>query len=179
MTTCAIEGLLICGQTQEILENIMKHENKMKITIMKNLKQNRLPRFGTALLITLLFAMVASNTWAALSAYEPYNYAIGARVGYASGTPTQTQGGGFSSGYNGNPGAPTAAAGHGPRSSHPSSPRRCDENESSKNTPPAPTPPNPTPRPGALGYAATPAGCAHDNHSTSFYAVAVCRSSAR
>jgi len=111
MTTCAIQELLICGQTQEILENTMKHENKMTIAAMKNLKPNRLSRFGAALLITLLFAMVASNTRAALIAYEPYNYAIGATVGYASGTPSQTQGGGFSSGYNGNPGASTAVAG--------------------------------------------------------------------
>ena len=73
----------------------------MKTTTKKILKQNHLSRFGAALLITILFAMAATNALAALIAHEPYNYTLGAAPTAATGTPTQTTGGGFSSGYNG------------------------------------------------------------------------------
>lgn len=61
----------------------------------------RFRRFGAALLATLLLASAATNALAALIAYEPYNYTIGAAPTFVSGTPSQTAGGGFSSGYNG------------------------------------------------------------------------------
>ena len=61
--------------------------------------------------LTALFALVASNAWATLTAYEPFNYTIGTLPTYASGTPTQYKGGGFASGYNGGAGVGTAQAG--------------------------------------------------------------------
>jgi len=53
------------------------------------------------LLLLTLFVLAASNTFASLIAYEPYNYTLATAPTFASGTPTQTSGGGFSSGYNG------------------------------------------------------------------------------
>ena len=53
------------------------------------------------LILLAWFLSVASPAFASLIAHEPYNYALGASPTFASGTPTQTSGGGFSSGYNG------------------------------------------------------------------------------
>ena len=58
-------------------------------------------RSGAACLICCLLVFAASSALANLIAYEPYNYTLGAAPTYVSGTPTQTAGGGFSSGYNG------------------------------------------------------------------------------
>jgi hypothetical protein len=62
-------------------------------------------------LLALFLSLLTTNVLAALVAYEPYNYAIGNTVGFVSGTPTQTAGGGFSSGYNGNGGTCKAVTG--------------------------------------------------------------------
>jgi|GEM_PF-5588768 len=67
----------------------------------KTLKQNLLPRFGGLLVAPVLFAMTASNASANLAAYEPYNYALATTPGAATGTATQTSGGGFFGSYNG------------------------------------------------------------------------------
>jgi len=53
------------------------------------------------MLATILFALLATNAMASLIAYEPYNYTLATAPTFVSGTPTQTTGGGFSSGYNG------------------------------------------------------------------------------
>ncbi len=60
-----------------------------------------LQRGGAAVVFTLLLALMATKSLASLIAYEPYNYTLGAAPTFVSGTPTQTAGGGFSSGYNG------------------------------------------------------------------------------
>lgn len=75
------------------------HTSKTKMT-----GQNKTaPQQPTRQLLILLalFVLVASNAFASLIAHEPYNYALGAAPSFSSGTPTQTSGGGFSSGYNG------------------------------------------------------------------------------
>ena len=64
-------------------------------------KPHLLPRSGVAFLICCLLVFAASSALASLIAHEPYNYTLGAAPTYVSGTPTQTTGGGFSSGYNG------------------------------------------------------------------------------
>jgi len=58
-------------------------------------------RSGAVMLATILFALLATNAMASLIAYEPYNYTLATAPTFVSGTPTQTTGGGFSSGYNG------------------------------------------------------------------------------
>ena len=82
----------------------------MKTTTRINLANTILPRIGAALLTTLLIALAETNTWATLLGYEPYNYTLGTTPGAASGTPTQTSGGGFFGPYNGN-GFQTTVAG--------------------------------------------------------------------
>lgn len=52
-------------------------------------------------LVATLFFLLATNALAALIAYEPYNYTLASAPTFVSGSPTQTTGGGFSSGYNG------------------------------------------------------------------------------
>jgi|GEM_PF-2599947 len=52
-------------------------------------------------LLLALFVLGATNAWAALSAYEPFGYTLGSQIlgstaTTATGTPTQTKGGGFS-----------------------------------------------------------------------------------
>ncbi len=53
------------------------------------------------LILLTLFVLVASNAFASLIAHEPYNYTLGSAPTAATGTPTQTTGGGFSGGYDG------------------------------------------------------------------------------
>ena len=72
-----------------------------KISSLNQPKPYSLLRSGVAFLISFLLMFAASSALAALIAHEPYNYTLGAAPTYASGTPTQTTGGGFSSGYNG------------------------------------------------------------------------------
>ena len=78
---------------------------------MNNTKSNNSRHAWLAGLLTLLFALAAPRTFASLIAHEPYNYTLGAAPTYAAGTPSQTMGGGFSSGYNG--GGLTTVAGLG------------------------------------------------------------------
>src|SRR5215471_258350 len=61
--------------------------------------------------IVNLIALAAMNSSAALVAYEPFNYTIGASTTptTATGSPTQTTGGGFLNSYQG--GGNTAVAG--------------------------------------------------------------------
>ncbi len=61
-------------------------------------------------LCAVLFTLAASNTFAQLIAYEPYSYTLGTTPGAATGTPSQTAGGGFFGPYNGN-GFQTTVAG--------------------------------------------------------------------
>ena len=62
-------------------------------------------------LVAGLFVLAATNAWATLQCYEPYNYTMGATPTSVSGTPTQTTGGGFFGPYNGGAGTKTTVAG--------------------------------------------------------------------
>jgi len=74
--------------------------NKTKNLTCQN--QNSSPQSSNKAILPLsLFGLAASNAFAALVSYEPYNYTLGAAPTFVSGTPTQSTGGGFSSGYNG------------------------------------------------------------------------------
>ena len=74
----------------------------MNATILKNLIQTGLRRFGAVQLLpilTALFALMATNALATLIAYEPFNYTSGGQVNASTaaptGTPTQTTAGGW------------------------------------------------------------------------------------
>ncbi len=79
--------------------------NKIKIKTISGQNQNAPGKASNKLsiprLVLAFVLLAATNAFASLIAHEPYNYTLGAAPSNASGTPTQTTGGGFSSGYNG------------------------------------------------------------------------------
>lgn len=82
----------------------------MKTIAKSNFKKQILTRIWMALLVPAVFALAVTNALATLQCYEPYNYTLGVTPGAATGTPTQTSGGGFTGPYNGG-GAQTTVAG--------------------------------------------------------------------
>ena len=68
-----------------------------KTTLLK-LSQTWLRQLGASMVVTFLFALLASNAHATLQAYEPFNY-TGTFVNPPSGTLTQTAGGGYTGGW--------------------------------------------------------------------------------
>jgi hypothetical protein len=101
---CPIEQPLSTGAGQPLNHSgLVYSQLPPNSTIMKKLTAR--------LALVTLVALTTTNALAALVAYEPFNYTIGASTTptTATGTPTQTTGGGFASSYQG--GGNTAVAG--------------------------------------------------------------------